>query len=96
MDKIKFKNGSEIKIIDVDVASTRSKRGHRQLQKIKYYYKHRQLQKIKDYYKHNPDKYVEEVLGIKLFPYQRIALKLMLAKKRYYLDLDSEGDRSYD
>ena len=84
MDKIKFKNGSEIKIIDVDVASTRSKRGHRQ------------LQKIKDYYKHNPDKYIEEVLGIKLFPYQRIALKLMLAKKRYYLDLDSEGDRSYD
>ena len=96
MDKIKFKNGSEIKIIDVDVASTRSKRGHRQLQKIKDYYKHRQLQKIKDYYKHNPDKYVEEVLGIKLFPYQRIALKLMLAKKRYYLDLDSKGDRSYD
>ena len=84
MDKIKFKNGSEIKIIDVDVASTRSKRGHRQ------------LQKIKDYYKHNLDKYVEEVLGIKLFPYQRIALKLMLAKKRYYLDLDSKGDRSYD
>jgi len=66
------------------------------LQKIKDYYKHRQLQKIKDYYKHNPDKYVEEVLGIKLFPYQRIALKLMLAKKRYYLDLDSKGDRSYD
>ena len=84
VDKIKFKNGSEIKIIDVDVTSIRSKRGHRQ------------LQKIKDYYKHNLDKYVEEVLGIKLFPYQRIALKLMLAKKRYYLDLDSKGDRSYD
>ena len=65
MDNIKFENGSEIKIIGVDVANIRSKRGQEQ------------LQNIKNYYKHNPDKFAEEMLGIKLFPYQRIILKLM-------------------
>ena len=63
--KLKFENGSDIKIIGVDVANKRSKRGQDQ------------LQEIKDYYKHNPDKFAEEMLGIKLFPYQRIILKLM-------------------
>ena len=63
--KLKFENGSDIKIIGVDVANKRSKRGQEQ------------LQEIKDYYKHNPDKFAEEMLGIKLFPYQRIILKLM-------------------
>ena len=66
--KLKFENGSDIKIIGVDVANKRSKRGQDQ------------LQEIKDYYKHNPDKFAEEMLGIKLFPYQRIILKLMFTK----------------
>ena len=68
MDKIEFENGSEIKIIGVDVANTRSKRGQEQ------------LQEIKEYYKYNPDKYVEEILGIELYTYQKIMLKLILAK----------------
>lgn len=63
--KLKIENGSDIKIIGVDVVNKRNKRGQEQ------------LQEIKDYYKHNPDKFAEEVLGIKLFPYQRIILKLM-------------------
>ena len=63
--KLKFENGSDIKIIGVDVANKRSKRGQEQ------------LQEMKDYYKYNPDKFAEEMLGIKLFPYQRIILKLM-------------------
>lgn len=66
--KLKFENGSGIKIIGVDVDNKRNKRGQEQ------------LQEIKDYYKHNPDKFVEEILGIKLFPYQRIILKLMFTK----------------
>lgn len=67
--KLKFENGSDIKIIGVDVANKRSKRGQEQ------------LQEIKDYYKHNPDKFAEEMLGIKLFPYQRIILKLMFKEE---------------
>ena len=68
MDKIEFENGSEIKIIGVDVANTRSKRCQEQ------------LREIKEYYKYNPDKYVEEILGIELYTYQKIMLKLILAK----------------
>jgi hypothetical protein len=70
MDKIEFENGSEIKIIDVNVANTRSKRGQEQ------------LQKIKEYYKYNPDKYIEEMLGVRLYPYQKAMLKLMSTKER--------------
>ena len=70
MDKIEFENGSEIKIIDTDVANTRSKRGQEQ------------LQEIKEYYKYNPDKYVEEILGIELYTYQKIMLKLIPTKER--------------
>lgn len=70
MDKIEFENGGEIKIIDVNVANTRSKRGQEQ------------LQKIKEYYKYNPDKYIEEMLGVRLYPYQKAMLKLMSTKER--------------
>ena len=70
MNNMKFENGSEIKIIDVNVANTRSKRGQEQ------------LQKIKEYYKHNPDKYIEEMLGVRLYPYQKVMLKLMSTKER--------------
>ena len=70
MNNMKFENGSEIKIIGVDVANKRSKRGQEQ------------LQEIKEYYKHNPDKFLEEMLGIKLYPYQRTILKLMFANER--------------
>lgn len=75
MDKIEFENGSEIKIIGIDVANTRSKRGQEQ------------LQEIKEYYKYNPDKYVEEILGIKLYPYQRMILKLMSTKEKLLANL---------
>ena len=68
--KLKFENGNEIKIIGVDVANKRSKRGQEQ------------LQEIKDYYKHNPNKYIEEMLGVKLYPYQKAMLKLMSTKER--------------
>lgn len=70
MDKLEFENGSEIKIIDVNVANTRSKRGQKQ------------LQEIKEYYKYNPDKYIEEMLGVRLYPYQKVMLKLMSTKER--------------
>lgn len=32
--------------------------------------------KISEEYKKHPDKYVEEMLGIKLYPYQKLMLKL--------------------
>lgn len=70
MNNMKFENGNEIKIISVDVANTRSKRWQKQ------------LQNIKDYYKHNPNKYIEEMLGVRLYPYQKAMLKLMSTKER--------------
>ena len=70
MNNMKFENGNEIKIIGVDVANTRSKRWQEQ------------LQNIKDYYKHSPDRYVEEILGIELYTYQKIMLKLIPTKER--------------
>lgn len=75
MYKLEFENGSEIKIIGVDVVNKRSKRGQKQ------------LQEIKEYYKYNPDKYVEEILGIKLYPYQRMILKLMSTKEKLLANL---------
>jgi len=67
---MKFENGSDIKIIGVDVVNKRSKRGQEQ------------LQEIKEYYKYNPDKYIEEMLGVRLYPYQKVMLKLMSTKER--------------
>ena len=70
MDKVEFENGSEIQVIGVDVVNKRSKRGQEQ------------LQEIKEYYKYNPDKYIEEMLGVRLYPYQKVMLKLMSTKER--------------
>lgn len=70
MDKVEFENGSEIQVINANTDVKRSKRGQER------------LQEIKEYYKHNPDKYIEEMLGVRLYPYQKVMLKLMSTKER--------------
>jgi len=39
-------------------------------------------EKFKDFYKHYPDLFLEEMLGINLYLYQRIILRMIL--KRFY------------
>lgn len=72
MEQIKFQNGSKIEIVETDDEYTRSKRGQDQ------------FQRISEYYKHNPDKFVEEIMGIKLYPYQKIMLKLMSTQEKLF------------
>lgn len=67
MEQIEFENGSKIETIETDGECIKSKRGQEQ------------IQKISEYYKYNPDKFVEEIMGVKLFLHQKMLLKAMSA-----------------
>ena len=66
---IQFKNGSTIKSLPGGECK-RSKRGQKQIEKI-------QMEKIRDYYLKYPDKFLEEVCGLRLLPYQRVLLRII-------------------
>lgn len=61
---IQFKNGSSIKCLSGGECK-RSKRGQKQ------------IEKIRDYYLKHPDKFLEDVCGIRLLPYQRVLLRII-------------------
>lgn len=65
MEQIEFQNGSKIETIETDDECTRSKRGQEQ------------IQKISEYYKHHPAEFMEQIMGIKLLPRQRLLLKTL-------------------
>jgi len=39
-------------------------------------------EKLKEFYKNNPNKFVEDFLGVKLNKYQKVMLRMNLFKKR--------------
>ena len=61
---IRFKNGSRIKYLPGGECK-RSKRGQKQ------------IDKIGDYWLKYPDKFLEEVQGLRLFPCQRAVLRII-------------------
>lgn len=61
---IQFKNGSSIKCLSGGECK-RSKRGQKQ------------IEKIRDYYLKYPDKFFEDFTGCKLLPYQRVVLRII-------------------
>lgn len=66
---IQFKNGSSIKCLSGGECK-RSKRGQKQ------------IEKIRDYYLKYPDEFFEDFAGCKLLPYQRVFLRLCRRRKK--------------